>query len=292
MSQGKDADTMRVTGKGEGRLGMPVTALRPSQGWDFIDIRELWDYRELIYFFIWREVKVRYKQTIVGCAWAVIQPFFMMVVLSIFFGTLAHVPSDGTPYPVFAYAALLPWTLFSESVIRATNSLLRDANILRKVYFPRVVAPLAGVLSPLVDFAAAFAVFILIMLHYGFPVTARILVLPVFMALALVTAFGISLWLSALGVKYRDVQFAVPFLVQLWFFVSPVAYPSSMVPGRFHVLYGLNPMAGVVEGFRWALLGTNPPGMLMCVSAGIVAVILILGAFYFRRAERTFADYI
>ncbi|MFH1995687.1 MAG: ABC transporter permease [Candidatus Omnitrophota bacterium] len=269
-----------------------VLTIRPYSGWRFIDFRELWEYRELTYFFIWREIKLRYKQTVIGCAWAIIQPFFMMVVLSIFFGRLARLPSDGIPYPVFVYSALLPWTLFSESVTRSTNSLVRDSNILRKIYFPRVIAPLAGVFSPIVDFVAAFFIFIFIMLYYGYYPSVKMIFLPFFLFLAFMSAFGVSVWLSALSVKYRDIQFTVPFLVQLWFFASPVTYPSRLVPERFQALYGLNPMVGVIEGFRWVLVGGKPPGPSLFVSGAIAAMLALAGIFYFRRCEKTFADYV
>ncbi len=268
----------------------PVIVIRPMQGWIPINLRELWEYRELLYFLTWREIKVRYKQTALGGAWAIIQPLFMMVVFTLFFGKLAKIPSDGIPYPIFNYAALLPWTLFAEGITRSTNSMVQDSNLIKKVYFPRLVMPTSGILSPLVDFAIAFTILIGMMYYYGFAPSMRILWLPVFVLLALMTALGVGLWLSAMNVQYRDVRYVVPFLIQLWLFASPVVYSSTLLPESYRAIYGLNPMAGVIEGFRWALLGTNPPGSMMAVSVIIVLVILISGAFYFRRMEKTFAD--
>ncbi len=255
-----------------------------------IDFHALWAYRELLYFLMWREVKVRYKQTALGFAWAIIQPFFMMIVFTLFFGTLAKVPSEGIPYPLFSYAALLPWTLFAEGITRSSMSLVQDANLVQKVYFPRLVMPLSSILSPLVDFGIAFIILVGMMLYYGYAPTVRVLWLPAFILLAMVTALGVGLWLSVINVKYRDVRYVIPFLVQLWLFASPVVYASSLLPPRFQAIYGLNPMAGVIEGFRWALLGAERPGSLIAVSVIVVIVILISGAFYFRRSEKTFAD--
>jgi len=264
--------------------------IRPSSGWVPINFRDLWAYRELLYFLTWREIKVRYKQTALGFAWAVIQPVFMMIVFTLFFGTLAKIPSEGIPYPLFNYAALLPWTLFAEGITRSSNSLVQDANLVKKVYFPRLVMPLSGILSPLVDFAIAFTILVGMMFYFGYAPTVNVLWLPAFIVLALMTSLGVGLWLSAINVKYRDVRYVIPFLIQLWLFASPVVYSSSLLPARFQAIYGLNPMAGVIEGFRWALLGTEPPGSLIAVSVIIVIVILTSGAFYFRRSEKTFAD--
>jgi lipopolysaccharide transport system permease protein len=268
----------------------PVTVIRPPKGWIPINLRELWAYRELLYFLTWRDVKIRYKQTVLGFAWAVIQPLFMMVVFSLFFGTLAKLPSEGIPYPLFSYAALLPWTLFASGMTRSSNSLVADANLIQKVYFPRLIMPLASVLAPLVDFLIAFVVLIGMMFYFGYTPGVTMLWLLPFILLELVFALGVGLWLSAINVQYRDVGYTVPFLVQLGLFVSPVVYPSTMLPERFQAVYGLNPMAGVIEGFRWALLGTEPPGYLIAASAGIAVLILITGVFYFRRRERAFAD--
>ena len=271
---------------------LPVVVIRPSRGWIPINLRDLWIYRELMYFLTWREIKVRYKQTLLGAAWAIIQPFFMMVVFTLFFGKLAKVPSEGLPYPLFNYAALLPWTLFAEGITRSSTSLVQDAILVRKVYFPRLVMPLSGILSPLVDFAIAFTMLIGMMFYYGYSPSIQILWLPLFIILALVTALGVGLWLSAINVKYRDVRYVIPFVIQLWLFGSPVVYSSNLLPERFQIIYGLNPMAGVIEGFRWTLLGTEPPGSLIAISVIIVIVVLISGAFYFRRSEKTFADVI
>lgn len=268
----------------------PVLVIEPSRGWVSLRLKELWEYRELLYFLVWRDIKVRYKQTILGAAWAIIQPFFTMVVFSIFFGKLGKIPSDGVPYPIFSYAGLLPWSYFAGALAEASNSLVGSSNLIRKVYFPRLVIPLGGVFAGLVDFAIAFTVFIGMMIYYGIHPTWTMIMLPVFILLALVTALGVGLWLSALNVQYRDVRFVIPFLVQFWLFATPVAYPSSMLPEAWRTIYGINPMAGVVEGFRWALLGTTPPGPLIAVSASISVLLLVSGAFYFRRMEKTFAD--
>ncbi len=270
----------------------PTVVIRPSRGWIPVNLRDLWRYRELLYFLTWRTIKVRYKQTALGFTWAIIQPFFMMVVFTLFFGYLAKVPSEGIPYPIFNYTALLPWTLFAEGINRSSQSLVSDANLVQKVYFPRLVMPLASILSPVVDFAIASTILIGMMFYYGYPPTVKILWLPVFILLALMTALGAGLWLSAINVKYRDIRYVIPFLVQLWLFASPVVYSSSLVPPQFQIIYGINPMSGVIEGFRWALLGTEPPGSLIAISVIMVIVILVAGAFYFRRSEKTFADII
>lgn len=271
----------------------PSLMIRPSTGWAPIELRELWEYRELIYFLTWRDIKVRYKQTVLGAAWAIIQPFFMMIVFSFFFGRLAHVPSDNIPYPIFTYCALLPWQLFAHSLSESSNSLVANAQLIKKVYFPRLAAPVSAVLAGLVDFAIAFVVLLGMMAYYGIAPTWAVATLPLFILLAVLTALGVGLWLSALNVQYRDVRHTLAFLTQLWLFATPVAYSSSLVPERWRVFYGLNPMAGVVEGFRWALLGrTEPPGALLTVSVGIVILILISGLYYFRRMEDSFADVI
>jgi len=270
----------------------PVIVIRPIEGWVSVDLHELWEYRDLLYSFISRDIKVRYKQTALGAAWAIIQPLFMMIVFTLAFGKLAKIPSDGIPYPLFSYAALLPWTLFAEGITRSTNSMITNSNIMTKVYFPRLIMPISGVLSPLIDFAIAFIILLGMMLYYGFLPTANLIFLPAFIILGLVTSLGVGLWLSALNVKYRDFQYTVPFIIQLWLFASPVVYPSSLLPEPYRMIFGLNPMAGVIEGFRWALLGTNPPGNLIIVSLLMVSALLISGAFYFKRMERTFADVI
>jgi lipopolysaccharide transport system permease protein len=268
-----------------------VTVIRPSVGWAPLRLRDLWTYRELLYFFVWRDLKVRYKQTALGAAWAIIQPFFTMVVFSIFFGRLAKVPSDGLPYPVFAYAALVPWTYFATALTQSSNSLVEHSRLITKVYFPRVLVPAAAVVAGLVDLAIAFIVLLAMLFYYHITPTAAVLTLPLFVLLAAATALGTGLWLSALNVRYRDVRYTIPFLVQFWLFATPVAYPSSLLPERWHLFYGLNPMAGVVDGFRWALLGkAEPPGPLLAVSIATAAALVIGGLFYFRRMERAFAD--
>lgn len=270
---------------------VPATLIRPSAGWAPINLRELWQYREMIYFLTWRDVKVRYKQTVLGAAWAIVQPFFTMVVFSIFFGRLAQIPSEDVPYPIFAYAALVPWTYFANALGQSANSLVQNERVITKVYFPRLILPIAASLAGLIDFAIAFVVLLGMMLAYGITPTPAIWTTPLFAVLAVATALGIGFWLSALNVRYRDVKYAIPFLIQFWLFATPIAYPSSLVPERWRALYGLNPMAGVVEGFRWALLGnTTAPGLMPLASGLAVFVLLTGGLFYFRRVERTFAD--
>lgn len=266
------------------------TFIRPAKAWAGIGLRELWEYRELLYFLTWRDVKVRYKQTALGAAWAVIQPLFMMLVFSLFFGRLAGIPSDGVPYPIFTFCGLLPWQLFAHALTESSNSLVANERLITKVYFPRLVVPIAAVLGGLVDFAIAFVILLFMMFYFGIVPTSAIVALPGFILLAVATALAVGLWLSALNVKYRDVRYTINFLIQFWLFATPVAYPSSLVPEAWRPLYGLNPMAGVVEGFRWALLGTKPPGALLAVSILVVAVLLIGGLFYFRRMEQEFAD--
>lgn len=269
----------------------PVTIIEPREGWSAPDLRELWAYRELLFFLVWRDVKVRYKQTALGASWAIIQPFFTMVVFSLFFGRLAGVPSDGLPYPIFSYAALVPWTFFANGLTHASNSLVASQDLLKKVYFPRLAIPTATVLAGVVDFVIAFGVLLGMMAYYGIVPSAQVVWIPALLLLALVTALGVGLWFAALNVLYRDVAYVVPFTVQFWLFATPIAYPSSMLPEPWRTLYGLNPMAGVVEGFRWSLLGTETaPGPMLAVSALAAAAILVGGVFYFRRMERTFAD--
>lgn len=270
---------------------LPTFFIRPAQGWASLGLRELWEYRELLYFLTWRDVKVRYKQTVLGAAWAIIQPLFMMVVFSLFFGYLARMPSDGIPYPVFAYCGLLPWQLFAHSLTESSNSLVANERLITKVYFPRLVVPISAVFGGVIDFAIAFLILVGMMAYFGLAPGWAILTLPGFMLLAVATALGAGLWLSALNVQYRDVRYTINFLVQFWLFATPVAYPSSIVPERWRAFYGLNPMAGVVEGFRWALLGKSPPSFaLLAVSVAVVVLILIGGLYYFRRMEGTFAD--
>ena len=270
---------------------LPVIAIRPAHGWASLDLHELWAYRELFYFLVWRDIKVRYKQTVLGAAWAIIQPFFTMVVFSLFFGKLVKVPSDDIPYPIFSYAALVPWTFFANGLSQSSTSLVASANLIKKVYFPRLVVPISAVISGGVDFALAFVVLLGMMLFYGIVPTVAVVWLPLLLLLALVTSLGVGLWLTAMNVQFRDVRYAVPFLVQAWMFATPIVYPSSLLGEPWRTLYGINPMAGVVEGFRWALLGTETaPGPIVFVSALAAVGLLISGAFYFRRMEDTFAD--
>ena len=265
--------------------------ITPANGWIPLQLDELWEYRELLYFLVWRDVKVRYKQTVLGAAWAVMQPLFMMLVFSLFFGFLAKVPSDGIAYPVFTFCALIPWQLFANALSEASNSLVGNQNLITKVYFARLVIPIAAVLSGLVDFLIAFVILLGMMLYYGIVPGWSIIALPGFILLAVLTALAVGLWLSALNVQYRDVRYTMSFLVQFWLFATPVAYSSSIVPEKWRALYGINPMAGVVEGFRWALLGkSQPPGAMLFVSASVVTVLLVGGLYYFRRMEQEFAD--
>jgi lipopolysaccharide transport system permease protein len=269
----------------------PTIVICPSRSWVSLNLRDLWEYRELLYFLTWRDIKVRYKQTVLGAAWAIIQPFFTMVVFSLFFGKLAKVPSDDIPYPIFSYAALVPWTFFANGLSQSSTSLVASANLIKKVYFPRLVVPLSAVISGGVDFILAFVVLLGMMFFYGVVPTAAVVWLPLLLLLALVTSLGVGLWLTAMNVQFRDVRYAVPFLVQAWMFATPIAYPSSLLDEPWRTLYGINPMAGVVEGFRWALLGTETaPGPIILVSALVAVGLLISGAFYFRRMEKTFAD--
>jgi lipopolysaccharide transport system permease protein len=282
----------RVAGKG-GPPVQHVLRIEPSRGWVSLKLGELWEYRELLYFLTWRDIKVRYKQTALGAAWAVIQPLFTMVVFSLFFGKLAGVPSDGIPYPIFSFAALVPWTFFANGVTQSSNSLVSSANLIKKVYFPRLAIPIATILSGVIDFAIAFGMLMGMMGWYGIYPGLNALWLPALLVLAVVTSLGVGLWLTALNVHYRDVKYVVPFLTQLWMFATPVAYSSSLLNGYplGKLLYGLNPMVGVIEGFRWALLGTaTRPGPMILVSAVSAFAVLMTGLFYFRRMEKSFAD--
>ncbi|MFA6362456.1 ABC transporter permease [Methanoregula sp.] len=269
---------------------VPTLIIRPPRKWVPVDLHELWAYRELVTSFTLRDIKLRYKQTGLGIAWAVLQPLLTMVIFTVFFGGLAKIPSDGVPYPLFVLAALLPWTLFAEGLTRSTTSMVTNANIMTKVYFPRLIMPLSSIISPLVDFAVSFIILIAMMVYYGYAPTLNIIFLPLFLLLALATSLGVGLWLSALNVKYRDFQYTVPFLIQIGMFASPVVYASSLVPESLRVWYGLNPMAGVIEGFRWALLGSGTPSAMVLVSVGMVIVLLVSGMFYFRRMEQYYAD--
>ena len=275
------------------RLSSPSIVIEARRGLLNIDFRALWQYRELLYFLVWRDIKVRYKQTVIGIAWVVLQPVLTMVVFSLVFGRFAKIPSDGMPYPVFIFSALLPWNLFASSLGRGGDSVVQHANLISKVYFPRLILPIAGILSPLIDFGVAFLILIAMMVGYGVSPGAGMLALPLFVLLAMLTALAVSLWTASLNVRYRDVGHAIPFLIQLWMFVSPVAYPTSIIPERWRLLYSLNPMAGVIEGFRWALLGKeNFDAQVAAVSAFAVVMLLVPAAIYFRNTERTFADVI
>jgi len=270
-----------------------VTIIQPPKGWVPLELRGLWEYRDLLYLFVWRDLKLRYKQTMVGASWAIIQPFIAMVVLSIFFGKLIKVPSEGIPYPIFAYTALVPWMYFVNALTQSSNSVVGNYTLITRVYFPRLVIPITTVVTGLLDFAIAFAILIGMMLFYGIVPTAAIWTLPFFIMLTIATALGLGLWLAALNVEYRDVRFILPFLTQIWFFITPVAYPSSLVPEPWRAIYSLNPMVGVIEGFRWALLGkAQPPSVVLVISVIAVIGLLIGGLYFFRYKEGTFADVI
>jgi lipopolysaccharide transport system permease protein len=270
----------------------PVLSITPPGRWWAIPFDELWEHRELIYFFVWREIKIRYKQTAIGAAWAILQPFLSMLVFTLFFGRLAHLPSDGIPYEIFYYSALLPWMYFANSLQNATNTIVGNQSMITKVYFPRLALPLSAVLSGLVDFAIGFLMFIVLMIYYHVRPGIPLLFFPFFLLLAVLTAAGVGLWLGAMNALYRDVRYVVPFLTQFWLFASPVAYPASLVPAKWRWLYGLNPMAGVIEGFRWSLSGHGgaPPTRLILVSVLIIVAVLVSGLFYFQKMESTIAD--
>ena len=271
--------------------GLPVHVIGPENGWVPVRLGELWDYRELLYFFVWRELKIRYKQTLLGVAWAVIQPLFTMVVFTLIFSRLAKIPSDGLPYPVFSFCALLPWQLFSFALTESSNSVVAQQRLLTKVYFPRLLMPLASVCVGLADFAIAFVMLLGMMAYYGITPGLAALTIPLWTVLAMATALGVGLWLAALNVRYRDIRYTVPFLTQVWMYATPVAYASSLVPAAWRPFYALNPMVGVIEGFRWALLGqANTAADVLPVSLVTVTLLLVSGLFYFRRTERTFAD--
>lgn len=282
----------RVAAMSESTASVKVTVMRiePPSRWWVLPAGELWNYRELLYFFVWRDIKIRYKQTAIGAAWAVLQPFLTMLVYSLF-GKLAHIPSEGLPYPILYYSALLPWLYFAGALQNATNTIVENQRLITKVYFPRLILPFSSVLSGLVDFGISFLMFVAMMIYYGIRPTAGVLLLPVFLLLAVLTALGVGLWLSALNAIYRDVRYVLPFLVQFWMIASPVMYPSALVPEKWRWLYGLNPMAGVIEGFRWSLTGKGePPSRLIFVSAGVVLLLLVSGVAYFQKMETTVAD--
>src|ERR1700681_967837 len=273
------------------QVDVPIVRIEARRRWLALDLPELWAYRELLYFFVWRDIKVRYKQTVIGAAWAVLQPVLTMLIFSLFFGKLAKIPSQGLPYPIFYYCALLPWMYFSAAMQNATNIVVDQQRVITKIYFPRVVLPIAAVLSGLLDFAISFVVFLVMMVYYRIMPTGAVIWLPAFTLLAVLTALGVGLWLSALNALYRDVRYVLPFLVQFWMFASPVAYPSSLVPAKWRWLYGLNPMAGVIEGFRWALTGHGqPPGILLAASSAAVVLLVFSGLVYFQTMEGTMAD--
>lgn len=289
----KSTETFLKTGAGvfPAAKQIPIVRIEPSKGWLSLDLSGLWAHRELLYFLIWREIKVRYKQTALGAVWALLQPLLTMLVFTLFFGRLAKIPSDGIPYPIFAFCALVPWTFFANGLTLSSNSLVNSANLITKVYFPRLAIPVAAVLSGLVDFAIAFIFLLLMMIFYQVRLTAKISFIPLFVLLAVVTALGVGFWLSAINVKYRDVRHTIPFLTQFWMFATPIVYPSSLLREPWRTLYGINPMVGVVEGFRWSLLGSSTaPGLLLVISSTSALILLISGAYYFRRMERGFAD--
>ena len=269
----------------------PVLRIAPPHGWWEVDFHELWQFRELIYFFVWRDIKVRYKQTAIGAAWAILQPALAMIVFALFFGKLAHMPTEGLPILVFYYSGLLPWMYFSNSLTNATSTIVQNQNIITKVYFPRLALPISAVLSGLLDFAIGCLLLVPLMVVYRVRPGLPLLLLPVFLLLTVLMAAGAGLWLSAMNAIYRDVRYVVPFLVQFWLFASPVAYASSIVPAKWRWLYGLNPMAGIIEGFRWSLTGRgDPPGPMIIVSVAVVLVVLASGLFYFQKMESTVAD--
>ena len=268
-----------------------TTVVQPRKAFWDLDLKGLWEYRELLYFLVWRDIKVKYKQTALGVAWAILQPLLATLIFSVFFGRLAHIPSDGVPYPVFVYVAMVPWQYFANALTESSNSLVASQNLIKKVYFPRLVIPMGSVLAGLVDFCCSFIILIGMMFYYGITPSASIFLFPVFLLLAVCTALAVGLWLSALNVQFRDVRYTITFLTQFWLFATPVVYPSSLVPAKWRVWFGLNPMAGVIDGFRYALLGrAAKPGPMVWVSAGAVAILLLGGLLYFKKMESTFAD--
>jgi len=280
-----------IVSRPEPTADISVIQIEPSRGWAFPKLWELWEYHELLYFLVWRDIKVRYKQTVIGAAWAILQPVVTMIVFTLIFGKFARIPSDGLPYSIFFYTALLPWNLFANALTRSTNSVVGSASLITKVYFPRLIVPVSAVVSAIIDFAFAFVVLVGMMVWFGIVPSWRVITLPVFMLLALITALAVALWLSALNVRYRDVGVAIPFFLQVWMYASPVAYPVDMVPPTWRYVYSLNPVAGVIEGFRWALLRKDPPDFtVIAISAVLVLALLLGGLVYFKRMERIFAD--
>ncbi len=271
----------------------PTVVIEPGNGAIHLDLRALWQYRELIFFLVWRDVKVRYKQTVLGATWAILQPVMTMIIFTVVFSYFARIPSDGLPYPVFAYAALLPWNYFSQAMNRSGTSLVGNAHLISKVYFPRLMIPLASTVTPAVDLAVSFIPLLGLMVWFGIAPTRGVLVLPLFLLLAMLTALSIGLWLSPIHARYHDIGYVIPFLTQFWMYASPVAYPVSLVPQQWRWLYGLNPMAGVIEGFRWALLGkTSPDFRLIVISTTVVLLLFLGGIVFFKRMERTLVDVI
>jgi lipopolysaccharide transport system permease protein len=288
-SQKKEAQV--IPSLPDSNIGTSILEIRPARGWRSLNLKDIWQYRELLYFLTWRDIKIRYKQTVLGAAWAIIQPFFTMVVFTIFFGNLAKIPSDGVPYPIFTFCALLPWQLFSFSLTQASNSMVAEARLITKVYFPRLIVPLASVIAGLVDFAFSFLMLIGLMVYYGIVPSINMVFLPIFLMFAVITALAVGLWLSALNVKFRDVRYTIPFITQLWMFGSPVVYSSSLIPEQWRWIYALNPMTGVIEGFRWAVLSREMAvSEMMGVSVLVVVVLFIGGLYFFRSIERVFAD--
>lgn len=268
----------------------PLVSIRPGGKWAALNLRDLWSYRELLYFLTWRDVKVRYKQTLLGAAWAIIQPLFAMAIFTLFFGRLAGVPSDGFPYPIFAYAGLLPWMFFSNAVTNSGNSLVGSTNLITKVYFPRMIIPAAAVGAGLIDFAMALLILVALLIYYGVAVTLNLLMFPVLVALTMLLALGVGMLMAGLNVKYRDVRHALPFVIQLWMFATPIVYPASLVPAKWRLVYALNPLTGIIEGYRCSLFGARFDGAALGTSAAITLAILIYSAYSFRRMEKTFAD--
>jgi len=271
----------------------PIIVIEPRKSLFHVDLKAIWEYRELLYFLVWRDLKVRYRQTMIGIGWVVLQPLLTMMLFTAIFGRFAKIPSDGLPYPVFAYSALLPWNLFAGALTRSSDSVVNNAQLISKIYFPRLLLPLSGILSPLIDFAISFVILVFMMIWFGITPTLGVVALPIFLLLAMLTALAVGLWSSALNVRYRDVAYTIPFVIQLWMFASPVAYPVSLVPERWRLLYSLNPMAGVIEGFRWALLGKESPDFgVIIVSSVMMLALLLPGIVYFKYTERSFADVI
>jgi len=270
---------------------IPITIIRPSRGWKGIDFKELWRYRELLFFLIWRDIKVRYKQSLLGIGWALIQPLLTMIIFTLFFGQWAGIPTDDVPQPVFYFAGILPWQFFQSGVSKSGVSLVANSNLITKIYFPRIAIPISPIIAGLLDFGLAFLLLIVLMFFYGIHPTSALWTLPLFLLLAFLTAVGVGIWLAGLNVTYRDVGYVIPFLMQLWFFLSPVVYSSTIVPIWLRPFYGLNPMVGVIQGFRWAILGVGKPNPIeLGASIGVVILLLVSGIFYFKRMERTFAD--